>query len=292
MEDTEESIHVIHVSVPNGQTDVPEETTPNYRKTTEQEEEKLQEVPQETKNPQTLEKSKEKEEEKQDVPQEETKNPPTITMENKEQDEGKPQVANGKKRKKNSATRRKSDSAIIKGTPKPAVPVRPPFFCSRGRKKNTFRASLSKMYDVQQRQLKVFRKKAAKGRWGDIHYDHFDWFMFPIEDGSQSQYNVLEKDVEELKSNSDWHKGYLEGVELVSRAWGWDVKKGVNVAPMEDGMGWTNWDVRLAKIVRSLWIFGEKEYFESMQKFAWFIAPKGGLYYGFTCLDEILYMTL
>jgi len=148
------------------------------------------------------------------------------------------------------------------------------------------------MLAVQQRQLKVFRKKAAKGRWDEIHHDHFDWYMFPIEDGSQSQYNVLEKDVEELKACAEWHDGYLEGVEFVAKAWGWDVKMGVSVEPLEDGMRWTNWDVRLAKIVRSLWIFGEKEYMESMQKFARMIAPKGGLYYGYICLDEIFYMTL
>jgi len=148
------------------------------------------------------------------------------------------------------------------------------------------------MYNVQQRQLNIFRKKAAKGLWDEIHHDHFDWYMFPIEDGSQSQYNVLEKDIEELKSDEEWHNGYLQGVEFVAKAWGWDVKMGASVEPRETGMGWTNWDVRLAKIVRSLWIFGEKEYMESMQKFARTVKPKGGLYYGYTCLDEIYFMTL
>jgi len=171
------------------------------------------------------------------------------------------------------------------------VTVRPMFFCSRSTR-NITRASLSKMKSVQQRQLAVFRKKSEKGCWDEIHHDHFDWYMFPIEDGSQRQYNVCEEDVEELKGDEEWREGYLEAVELVAKAWGWDVKKGEEVDPLEDGMGWTNWDVRLAKIIRSFWIFREKAYMESMQKFARIVAPNGGLCYGCICLDEVLYMTL
>jgi len=105
------------------------------------------------------------------------------------------------------------------------VSIRPMFFCSNGRTKNPLRATLSKMLTVQQRQLSVFRKKASKNHWSEIHHDHYDWYMFPIEDGSQRQYNVLSNDVEELKSDPNWYAGYLEAVELVAKAWGWDVKK-------------------------------------------------------------------
>mmetsp|Transcript_24106 Transcript_24106/g.43451 ORF Transcript_24106/g.43451 Transcript_24106/m.43451 type:complete len:116 (-) Transcript_24106:4-351(-) len=53
-------------------------------------------------------------------------------------------------------------------------------------------------------------------------------------------------------------------------------------------------DVRLAKVIRSLWIFRERAYMESMQAFAWDLQAnekRGRSFtYGGTCLDEILYM--
>jgi len=144
------------------------------------------------------------------------------------------------------------------------------------------------MIKVQQKQLQKFRKYACKNSWESIHHDHYDWFMFPIEDGSQSQYNVLEEDVKELKADTVWLAGYKEAVLLVAKAWGWDVEARKELE--EEGMGWTGWDVRLAKIIRSLWIFGIEEYKDSMQEFAKKVKPTGGLSYGYICLDEVLYM--
>jgi hypothetical protein len=168
------------------------------------------------------------------------------------------------------------------------ITVRPKFFNSRGRTRNPYRASLDKIIKVQQKQLQKFRKYASQKSWDSIHHDHYDWFMFPIEDGSQSQYNVLEDDVKELKADTVWVAGYKEAVQLVAKAWGWDVE-GRKVIE-EEGMGWTGWDVRLAKIIRSLWIFGFEEYKDSMQEYARKVKPTGGLSYGYICLDEVLYM--
>ncbi len=63
--------------------------------------------------------------------------------------------------------------------------------------------------------------------------------------------------MEELRSDSDWRAGYRESVRLCARAWGWNVDAAARVPDEERNseMGWTNWDVRLAKIIRSLWIF-------------------------------------
>jgi len=179
-----------------------------------------------------------------------------------------------------------------KSTTKPAVKVRPKFFCSRGRDKNPNRTSTESMLEIQQKQLAKFRKHGKAKKWERIHADHFDWFMFPIEDGSVNKFNVLEKDVEELKKNEEWLQGYREGVMLVAKAWGWDVANSQCVEPRESGMGWTHWDVRLAKIIRSLWLFDQKDLMESMQKFTRVVKPRGGLYYGGICLDEVLYMTV
>ena len=65
----------------------------------------------------------------------------------------------------------------------------------------------------QEDQLRKFRRYAAAGQWQNIRSDHYDWymvfannvnlfrFMFPIEDGSKPQFNVLEQDVEDLRSD-------------------------------------------------------------------------------------------
>jgi len=167
------------------------------------------------------------------------------------------------------------------------VKVRPKFWNSRGRTRNPRRASLETMIKVQQKQLNKFRNWASRNSWEKIHHDHYDWYMFPIEDGSQYQYNVLEEDVKELLADSTWLAGFKEAVQLVAKAWGWDIDASM---PIEgEGMGWTGWDVRLAKVIRSLWIFGLEDYKESMQKYAWKVSP-GGLSYGYICLDEVLYM--
>jgi len=60
--------------------------------------------------------------------------------------------------------------------------------------------------------------------------------------------------------------------------------------------GWTKWDVRLSKVIRSCWMFGEKERFESLQLYAWsvFAREKQGkaFKYGPIDVSEMLFMRL
>lgn len=170
------------------------------------------------------------------------------------------------------------------------VRLRPKFTPGNPRKRlrNQSRCKIDAFKTVQLKQLKRFRRQAESQQWGSIHHAHFDWYMFPIEDGSQRRYNVFAEDVAELKGDSEWLSRYRESVQLVSYAWGWDVEK---AAPVQlPGAKWTNWDVRLAKIIRSLWIFEQDDFLESMQKFALKIAPRGGLSYGYIRLDEVFLM--
>eukprot|EP01059_Diplonema_ambulator_P013086 TRINITY_DN2360_c0_g1_i1.p1 TRINITY_DN2360_c0_g1~~TRINITY_DN2360_c0_g1_i1.p1 ORF type:complete len:191 (+),score=74.50 TRINITY_DN2360_c0_g1_i1:55-627(+) len=175
--------------------------------------------------------------------------------------------------------------------------VRPAFFNSRGAKKNRGRVSLQQMKSAQmggggRYGLKVFRELAEKKQWGKIHSGHYDWWMFPIEDGSQTEYNVFENDVRELQGDAEYMANYREAVRLVVRAWGWDIDRAEPVTPFEQTMGWTHWDVRLAKITRSLWLFEQRDYLESIQTFARHLKPNGGFRYGGINLDEILHMKL
>ena len=167
---------------------------------------------------------------------------------------------------------------------------RPKFFNAYGATRNPARASLEEMKALQLEQLQKFRGLAAAGRWAEIHRDHFDWYMWPIEDGSQDRFNVLEDDVHELLADEQWLERYHESLELVCAAWGWDVAQARPIDPLKRGMGWTDWDIRLAKMIRSLWLFGQIEETRSLQMFARLIKPHGGLRYGHINLDEVFYM--
>jgi hypothetical protein len=114
--------------------------------------------------------------------------------------------------------------------------------------------------------------------------------MWPIEDGSQNSYNVLEDDVEELLADDEWLERYHESLALVCAAWGWDVANSRPIDQLADGQGWTDWDIRLAKMIRSLWLFGQVQEMRSLQTFARWIKPHGGLRYGHIDLDEVFYM--
>ena len=158
----------------------------------------------------------------------------------------------------------------------PAGQVRKPFFCAAGRRSNSLfdERSLKKVHAAQ---IEKFRAHAAQGAWNQIHNDHFDWYMFPIEDGSQPEFNVYEDDVSRLRADEKWLADYREGVAIVLQAWGWDAAARQLVEPLAEGQGWTDWDVRLAKMTRSLWLFCEKDMLESIQHFARQLKPNGGL---------------
>jgi hypothetical protein len=121
--------------------------------------------------------------------------------------------------------------------------------------------------------------------------------MWPIEDGAQAQYNVLSQaNVDALKADVEWRAGYLEANRLCAAAWGWDLGAADRIQSPMRGQGWTSWDVRIAKMVRSLWLFEEVEAFNSLQKFAvslvWNEKRGKSFRYGGICLDEILAMRL
>ena len=197
--------------------------------------------------------------------------------------------------KKRLGARGGLSSPILRTNSSPALlfeeaRVRPKWHCAAGAR-NARRAPLEDFLAAQRRTLAALRDLAARGAWLEVHAMHFDWWMFPIEDGRRPEYNVFRADVAELRADATWRAGYAEGVALVARAWGWDAAR---AEPIPDGarhahQRWNFWDVRLAKMVRSLWLFDEEKLFLSMQKLARTLKPDGGFRYGTLCLDEILY---
>jgi len=108
-----------------------------------------------------------------------------------------------------------------------------------------------------------------------------------------------EADIARLLADDEWREGYAEGVATCVRAWGWDAHAGARIErdgpDWDEEMGWMDWDVRLAKVVRSLWLF-QHALFPSIQALARSIHAdeKGGraFTYGHLNLNEILHMTL
>ena len=81
--------------------------------------------------------------------------------------------------------------------------VRPPLWLARKATRNPWRASLAHMKDKQLMDLNRFRQLVSKRDFGTLQHRHFDWWMFPIDDGSREQYNVGgEADVQELRGDA------------------------------------------------------------------------------------------
>eukprot|EP00438_Fugacium_kawagutii_P029037 Skav228260 [mRNA] locus=scaffold3031:160114:162478:+ [translate_table: standard] len=117
--------------------------------------------------------------------------------------------------------------------------------------------------------LNTFRQYASAKTWEKLHRHHFDWWMFPIDDGSKAEFNLCsEEDVLALRNDEEWLEGYHEALRLASAAWGWDLDQACRIDPPENGMGWTNWDVRLAKMCRSVYLLEQGDMLASLQKFA------------------------
>lgn len=214
------------------------------------------------------------------------------------------------------------DTGAKPAAARPKAVPRPPRWCSgastsatygRGVHRSTGGASASRLQKSQSQPmsekrlqafkakqletLQVFRACEAEGSWEKIHRGHYDWWMFPIDDGSKPDFNVTsEADVAMLRSDAEWLEGYRDAVRLVAAAWAWDTRRGMKIEPPAQGMGYRGWDVRLAKICRSLFLFEEAPLLAKMQEFAREVqrTEKGGasFFYGRICLDELLYFEL
>eukprot|EP00933_Yihiella_yeosuensis_P048313 TRINITY_DN4441_c0_g6_i1.p1 TRINITY_DN4441_c0_g6~~TRINITY_DN4441_c0_g6_i1.p1 ORF type:complete len:239 (+),score=56.93 TRINITY_DN4441_c0_g6_i1:44-760(+) len=156
---------------------------------------------------------------------------------------------------------------------------------------------IGKFLAKQRETLQQLQNYKQEDRWDRIHRAHYDWWMFPIDDGSKADFNVYnEEDVDALKSNEEWLANYHEGVALVAEAWGWDVAASQRIEQLATGQAYSGWDVRLAKMCRSLYLFEQKPLLDSMQAFAREVQQKekegGSFFYGTVCLDELLYFEL
>lgn len=126
---------------------------------------------------------------------------------------------------------------------------------------------ISTLISKQRDQLQKFEDWKAAERTDAFSLNHFDWWMFPIDRRSQGQggkYTVHKPQVEALQRRPVFMKQYRRGVELLLWSWGWDLEQR---KPIE-GLSFDGHLVRLGKVLDSLYLFGEKNLFDSVQEFA------------------------
>lgn len=129
-------------------------------------------------------------------------------------------------------------------------------------------------YDVlksrQREQLDSFETWATNNRWSSFHANHYDWWMFPIDEPSRYGYAwvVYEGDVAELARDEAYIRSYVRGAELLALSWGWDLYKGSHIVTPHGDQGWQGWPIRLYKASKSLKLFGFDHLFESFRAYA------------------------
>ena len=138
-------------------------------------------------------------------------------------------------------------------------------------------AGIEKIKEKQAWQLAQFEEWAARNDWQRFHETHYDWWMFPVDQPSSYGFTwvVYDYEVNELKKDPVYVKNYLRGVELLLRAWGWDLYNEQLIENPAVHQSWSNWPIRLYKCGSSLQLFGFTKEFESVKKYAQYLMEQG-----------------
>jgi hypothetical protein len=129
----------------------------------------------------------------------------------------------------------------------------------------------------QAEQLALFRDWASSADWEQFHYNHYDWWAFPIIKSSSygTLYSLTDAAVALLSDDSEFISNLRECSELLLTAYGWDYKKNqINTSP-EDGQYWNNHPIRLAKCNDSLKIFRQPDLVTSTRLYADWLKGQG-----------------
>jgi hypothetical protein len=127
---------------------------------------------------------------------------------------------------------------------------------------------------TQKNHLKKLEALTQSNAWEHLreHTTHpdsgFDWWMFPTNRSSVAYgplYQMGVKDIKILKQDPEFLTSYRAGVILVTKAWGWDLELGKDIS--NDKQKWTNYQVRLGKMVHSLVLFDQKDLLEGLRNF-------------------------
>ena len=115
--------------------------------------------------------------------------------------------------------------------------------------------------------LKKIKLWASNNEWKKIRKSHYDWWMFPNDQGSSKEFAFDEELLTELSRDKAYVSDYIEGVRLVLLAWGWDLNNNKFVENPHPDQRWDGYAVRLMKIIYSLILLEQAEEYESVCKF-------------------------
>jgi len=134
----------------------------------------------------------------------------------------------------------------------------------------------SKLMEKQAAQLAKFERLVSSGEFTGIHSDHYDWWMFPIDERSSRglEFTVFQDDIVALKQNPEFMKSYRKGMYLLLFSWGWDMNTNSKVKNAGTGQKWQMYPIRFYKVAKSALIFDQSDYFNSMKKYAEYLGEE------------------
>jgi hypothetical protein len=135
---------------------------------------------------------------------------------------------------------------------------------------------IDKLKQTHQHQIEEFESWAAQNEWEKFHYNHYDWWVFPVDRRSAygMMWVVFSGEIAVLKQDAQFMHSYSRGVILVAASWGWNLPAGAFVANPQPGQSWHNWPIRLYKAAQSAKLFGLEAYFDSLRKYANYLLSK------------------
>lgn len=113
---------------------------------------------------------------------------------------------------------------------------------------------------------------ARRGMWREIHFDHYDWWTFPIDRGSAAYgefFNVAGEPLKRLRRNQDFVQALMDLILIQTKAIGYNLyeKTWMQNPNWEAGQDWgAAYPTRIWKMTRSAQIFGLEDEFESLKK--------------------------
>ncbi len=129
--------------------------------------------------------------------------------------------------------------------------------------KNTYNdfIGIDKMKECLYNQLNDFEQWARNEDWSKFHHSHYDWWTFPIPEGSSKgmAYTVYEDEVNQLFKDCRYINSLKRCTDLVCKAWGWDLYNRKFIENPAYNQKWSNWPIRLYKMAFCLEFLGLSE---------------------------------
>ncbi|UJR09111.1 hypothetical protein I4U23_013358 [Adineta vaga] len=127
-----------------------------------------------------------------------------------------------------------------------------------------------KLLEYFNKQMKEFEDWYKERDWLAFHHHHYDWWMFPIDEISSrgKAYQLPPNVLAELKQDEQFIAKLRHGVRMMVTSWGWDIDNHEYFHSLDNKQKWSYWPVRLYKAGKCMWLFGQKDYYQSLKKLA------------------------